>query len=114
MLGRIVLIVLQIVIAWIGGHIIAGYIPVSAQLGLFFFAAIFAALIYLTGVLGSQVLRGTGTPSTAALTSSFVVALIVAAVLTFGRDFIPPLPDWFSSRDAWVLAGAMLGYLIRR
>lgn len=114
MLGRILLIVMQIVIAWIGGHMFASYVAVGDPYQLFLYALSFAALIYLTGVLGSQLLRGTATPSTAALSTSVAFAIVAALILTFGQNVIPPLPDWFNSFDAWVLAAALVGYLIRR
>jgi uncharacterized membrane protein YoaK (UPF0700 family) len=113
MLSRLILILLQIVVAWVGAPLIYKYIP-SVGFGLFIYAVLFAILVYLTGVLAAQVLKDVGTRSSAALTASLIVALLAAAFVTFGPEFIPQIPKDLTSQRAIVLAGAILGYLARR
>jgi len=114
MLGKLILILLQVAVAWIGGPIIRSYIPINGGFDLFVYAVIFAILVYLTGVLCAQVLRDIGMPSTAALSTSLIIALLAAAFLIFAPQFIPDLPGTSISNRGFVLAGAILGYLIRR
>ena len=70
MLGRLILLLLQIVVAWFLAPIIAGYVPVAGVFGLFVFAIICAIIVFLVGVLGAQVLRDVGQPGSATLTSA--------------------------------------------
>ena len=114
MLGRLILILLQVIVAWFAGPIIYSYVPSPGVFGLFVYAAIFAVLVYLTGILAAQVLQDVGTPSPAALTTSLVVALLAAAFVVFALPYIPQFPGNTLSHRGIVLAGAILGYLMRR
>jgi hypothetical protein len=114
MLGKLILIVLQVIVAWGLGPILRGYIPVAGDFDLFVYAGIFAVLAYITGILASLVIKDVGTPSPAALTTSLVLALIFAAIATFAWQYIPNIPDTTISKRGFVLAGAILGYLMRR
>lgn len=114
MLGKLILIVLQIVVAWGAGPFLRGYIPSPGNFDLFVYAGIFAVLAYITGILASLVIKDVGMPSPAALTASLVLALITAAVATFAWNYIPNIPDTAISKRGFVLAGAILGYLMRR
>jgi hypothetical protein len=112
MLGRLVLVLLQISIAWYLAPHIAHKIPVKGDPALFVLAALFALISYFVGLLGAEVLKEVGRPSAGALTWSLVAALIGAGLLLvpqiwqavplkFDRLFIP-------------LAGAVLGYHLKR
>ena len=112
MLGRLVLILLQITIAWYVAPLIMRHIPVKGDPSLFALAALYALITYLVGLLGAEVLKDVGRPSAAALTWSLVFALIGAALLLvpqiwhavplkFDRLFVP-------------LAFAVLGYHLKR
>jgi uncharacterized membrane protein YoaK (UPF0700 family) len=114
MLGKLILIVLQVIVAWGAGTVVRGYIPAPGDFDLFVYAAIFAVLAYITGILAAVVIKDVGTPSPAALTSSLVIALIAAAIATFAWHFIPNIPDTTITKRGFVLAGAILGYLMRR
>lgn len=114
MLGRLILILLQAAIAWFLSPILAGYIPVPGAFSLFVLAILFAIIVFLVGVIGAQVLRGVGQPGTSALSWSLVLALICAAIATFAPDFVPQLTLGTLQARGLVLAGAILGYLIRR
>jgi hypothetical protein len=114
MLGRLILILLQVVIAWFAAPIIAGYIPVPGAFSLFLFAVICAVLVFLVGVIGAHILRDVGEPGSATLTWALILALIAAAVATWGPQLVPHVPWSRVSPRALVLAGAVLGYLVKR
>lgn len=112
MLGKILLIVLQIVVAWFLGPIIVGQVAIPGEFQLFFYALVFAVIVFVTGLLASMVLKDVGTPSSGTLTAAIVVALLAALLAKFGPTYIPELHT-IAQRNI-VLAGAILGYLIRR
>ena len=114
MLGKLVLVALQIVVGWGAGSIVRQYVPVSGAFDLFVYAGVFAVLAYATGILASLIIKDVGSPSPAALTSSLVLALIAAAVATYGMDLIPQLPGGTISKRGLVLAGAIVGYMLRK
>jgi hypothetical protein len=114
MLGRLILIVLQAIAAWGAGPIVRQYIPVSGALDLFVWAGVFAIIAYIVGILAALIIKDVGSPSPAALTASFIVALIAAAIATYGMDLIPQLPGGTISKRGLVLGGAILGYLLRQ
>ena len=116
MLSRLILLVLQLIIAWFAAPIIVRYIPGLGRMQLFVFAAVFAVVAWIVGLVLSQVLREVGMPSSSTLVSALVVALIGAALVTWLPVFVPDvrgamraLPDL-----AYPLIGAVLGYHIRR
>lgn len=114
MLGRLILILLQIVVAWFLAPIIAKYIPVAGIFSLFVFAVICAIIVFLVGVLAAQVLRDVGQPGSATLTWCLILALLAAAIATWGPSLLPQIP-WSRVPDrALVLAGAVLGYLVKK
>ena len=56
MLGKLILIVLQAIVAWGAGPILRQYIPVSGALDLFVYAGVFAVIAYITGILAALVI----------------------------------------------------------
>ena len=116
MLSRLILLLLQLVVAWVAAPYIVRYIPGLGKFQLFVYAAVFAVLVWLVGLVLSQVLRERGQPSGATLVTSLVVALIGAALVTWLPALVPDLrasmraiPDL-----AYPLIGALIGYHIRR
>ncbi|MGI9403715.1 MAG: hypothetical protein ACR2OF_04295 [Hyphomicrobium sp.] len=114
MLGRLILLLIQIVVAWFLAPEIAKYIPVAGFLSLFVFAIICAIIVFLVGVLAAQVLRDVGQPGSATLTWCLILALVAAAIATWGPDLVPQIPWGRVPDKALVLAGAILGYLVKR
>lgn len=113
MLGRLILLLLQIAIGWFGSNAIMGYIQFG-QFRLFIFAIVAAIVVFLVGIIAAQILREVGTPSSSTLSWAVIVALIAAALWTWGPQFLPQLP-WRQVRAEYaVLAGAILGYIIKR
>lgn len=116
MLGRLVLFLLQIVLGWFGSDAlmskVGGSIPGSFKL--FVFAVIASVVIYLIGVLAAQILKEVGAPSSATLSSTLLFALIAAALWTFGPGLISQIPWGKVKPEYAVLAGAILGYTIKK
>jgi drug/metabolite transporter (DMT)-like permease len=114
MLGRLVLLLLQIAGGYFLGKIAMRYIPVSGDLALFVYAVVVSVIIYLIGILAAQVLKDVSTPSTHALSTSLVLALIFAAIWVFVPALVPGIP-WDRVPSHWaVLIGAVLGYFAKR
>jgi hypothetical protein len=116
MLSRLILFVLQLIVAWFAAPVIVRYIPGMGRLELFVYAAVFAVLVWLVGVVGAQILKDTGTPSSAALASALVVALLAAAIYTWLPAFVPDATRVMLNlqEKAYPLIGAVLGYNLRR
>lgn len=116
MLSRLILLAVQLIVAWFAAPYIMRYIPGLGGLQLFVYAVVFAVLVWVVGLVLSQVLRGTGMPSSATLVTCMIVALIGAALITW----LPVLvPDFASTMRriptlAYPLIGAALGYHIKR
>lgn len=116
MLSRLVLLAVQLIVAWIGAPIIMRYIPGLGGLQLFVYAAVFAVLVWLVGLVLAQVLRDTGTPYSSTLVTSLVVALIGAALITWLPVFVPDIGRTMRQVPtlAYPLIGAVLGYHMKR
>ncbi len=116
LLSRLILLFAQAVIAWLATPVIVRYIPGLGGLQLFVYAVVFAVLVWVVGLVLSQVLRGAGMPSSGTLVAALVLALIGAAIVTWLPVFVPEarsamrtIPDL-----AYPLIGALLGYHIKR
>ncbi len=116
MLSRLILLAVQLIVAWVAAPYLVRYIPGLGRFQLFVYAAVFAVLVWVVGLVLSQVLRGTGMPSSATLAAALIVALIGAAVVTWLPVLVPTvrasmraIPDL-----AYPLIGALIGYHIRR
>ena len=57
MLSRLILLAVQLVVAWFAAPIIVRYIPGLGRFQLFVYAAVFAVLVWIVGLVLSQVLR---------------------------------------------------------
>lgn len=112
MFGYLVLMALQVAVAWFGAPQILTYIPISGDPKTFVHAVVFAVLVWLTGVVGSLVLKDVRMPTTSTLATSIVVALIFAGLL-FVPQVMSAIPFRFD-RMFLPLAGAVLGYMLRR
>ncbi len=116
MLGRLVLLLLQIVIGWYGATFLMGMINVPGTFQLYVFAIVCAIVVFLIGVIAAQVLKDVGTPSGHTLSWSLALALIAALLWNFGPT-LPLLKEipWSKIPAQYaVLAGALLGYHIKK
>jgi hypothetical protein len=116
MLSRLVLLAVQLIVAWIAAPYVVRYIPGMGRLEIFVYAAVFAVLVWIVGLVLSQVLRDTGMPSSGTLVSALVVALIAAAIYTWLPMFVPDAKRFMLNlpEKAYPLVGALIGYHIRR
>jgi hypothetical protein len=114
MLGRLILLLLQIVIGWLGSTAIMKYIQMGGIFRLFVFAIVAAIVVFLVGIIAAQVLREVGQPSSHTLSWAVVLALVAAALWTWGPQFVPQLPWRQVQAEYAVLAGAIIGYIIKR
>jgi hypothetical protein len=116
MLSRLVLLALQLIAAWFAAPIVVRYIPGLGRMQLFVFAAVFAVLVWVVGLVLAQVLRETGQPSSATLVASLVLAMIGAALVTWLPVLAPDLRGAMRNLPdlAYPLIGAVIGYHIRR
>lgn len=113
MLGRLILVLLQAIVAWFLAPIIAGHIPVPGVFSLFVFAIICAIIVFLVGIVAAQILRDVGQPGSSTLSWALIFALIAAALATWGPDLLPQVP-WTRHDRGLVVVGAILGYLLKR
>jgi hypothetical protein len=116
MLGRLILVILQLAVGYFGTNYIRGVLPAfGPPIDIFIYAIVVALLVTVVGFAGSLVLQGVGTPTTGTLTSALIFALIFAAltlvepVTAFVWSISPGIP-----RAVYPLVGAVLGYFIKR
>ncbi len=114
MLSKLILLLLQVAIAWVLTPFIYSKIPVPGDFGLLLYAILFSIIVFLTGVLGALVLKDVGTPSGGTLSAALIVALVVAALITFVPQIVALIPGNAVSQRGLVLAGALIGYWARR
>lgn len=114
MLGRLILIALQIVVGWVGAPFLLKYVPIGGDVQVFIHGAIFAVLVWITGVVGSLALKEVGMPSSATLTWALAGGLIGAALIVFKVPAMlpaafPKFPPLFLP-----LGLSILGYAIKK
>ncbi|MGF1649666.1 MAG: hypothetical protein ACFCUN_04390 [Hyphomicrobiaceae bacterium] len=114
MLGRIVLILIQVALAWRLMPEIARFLPPLGDLRIFAFALIFALLVWLVGLLGHYILKDVSQPTPSTLAVALGVALAFAAL-----TLIPDVPQAVAKvvkidTTLYPLIGAVIGYAIKR
>ncbi len=87
MLGRLILLLLQIVGGWFGANAIMKYIPNAGQFELFIFAVCCAIVVFLIGVVASLVLKEVGQPSSHTLSGRWHSHLLRPCSGHSVRDF---------------------------
>ena len=115
MLSQVVLALAQLAVGWFAGLYFARYVSGLGALELFVYAVVFAVIVWIVGLVLSQVLRDTRMPSSRTLVSALVGGLIGAALITLlpavAPEFLRLLPR--IPALAYPLVGAILGYLTR-
>lgn len=116
MLSRLILLAVQLAVAWFAAPEIMRYIPRFGDLQLFIYAVVFAVLVWLVGLVLSQVLRETGMPSSSTLVTCVIVGLIGAALIKWLPVLLPDIGRLLPRIDdrLYPLIGAVLGYHIKR
>ena len=114
MIGYLILLVLQIIAAWFGAPFIQQHIPVGGDMQIFVHAAIFAVIVWLAGVIASFALKDVRMPQTSTLALSLVLALAGAGI-TLVPQAVNAIHQVIDFPPLYLpLAGAVLGYMIRR
>ena len=72
MLSRLILLGLQLIAAWFAAPFIVRYIPGLGRMQLFMFAVVFAVVVWIVGLVLSQVLREAGMPTSSTLVSALI------------------------------------------
>jgi len=114
MIGRLILIVLQVAGGWGASHAALDAIKVSGDIRLYIFAIVAAVVIFFIGIIGSIVLRGVGRPGLGTLTWSVILALSAAALWSYGPMVFDQVPWNRIKPEATALIAAMVGYMIKR
>lgn len=115
MLGRLVLLLAQIIAGWGLAPRLVQMVPKFGEFRIFIYAIVFAVIVWIVGVIGGLVLKDVAKPSPAALSMALVGALIGA-----GLTLIPQVTGAVASlvagvpHNAYPLAGAVLGYALKR
>jgi hypothetical protein len=113
MLGRLILILLQITVGWFATNALMSQIKFG-EFRLFIFAVIAAIVVYLLGVIAAQVIKDVGAPSNQSLTMALFLALGAAAVVTWGPALLPQVP-WRQVPDKYlVMAAAIAGTILKK
>lgn len=113
MLGRLILILLQIILGWFASKAVMKFIAIG-DFKLLIFAIVCAVVIFLIGIIAAQVLRDVGQPGSPTLSMSLIFALVAAALWTFGPSLVPQIPWGRVNAEYAVLGAAILGYLAKR
>lgn len=113
MLGRLILILVQIGVAWFGAPFILRYLP--ADLGgdarTLIHAALFGLIAWVCGLVGSQALKDVAMPSSRTLAWALAGGLIGGLYVVFRLERYVPL----KFAPMFVPLGlAILGYSIKK
>ena len=112
MLGYLLLVVLQFVVAFIGAPNVLAYIPVSGDLQTFVHAAIYAVIVWIVGLVACFALKEVRMPTAATLVTSLIGAMVGAALMFFPQ-LLAAIPFRFPPLYL-PLIGAIIGYMLRR
>ena len=111
MLGRLVLILLQLAIGWFGAPQVLRYVPVGGDAQVFVLAVAAAIIVWAVGLIGAQVLKDVATPSAGTLAAALLGGVIGAAIVAFRLNQMVPINV---PPTLWPLGLATLGYALRK
>lgn len=111
MLGRLVLVLLQLAIGWFGAPEVLRYVPVGGDAQVFVYAVAAAVIVWVVGLIGAQVLKDVGTPSAGTLAAALLGGIIGAAIVAFKLNAMVPISI---PPNLWPLGLATLGYALRK
>ena len=115
MLGRLILLLVQVIGGWFGANAIMSAIKFG-EFRLFIFAVVASIVVFLIGVIAAQVLREVGAPGSPTLSRALTIAVIAALLWSFGPT-LPLLKEipWNKVPALYaVLGGAILGYHMKK
>lgn len=111
MLGRLVLILLQLAIGWFGAPQVLRYVPVGGDAQVFVYAVAAAIIVWVVGLIGAQVLKDVATPTAGTLAAALLGGVIGAAIVVFKLNQMVPINI---PPNLWPLGLATLGYALRK
>ena len=111
MLGKLILILLQLAIGWVLTPMVLRYVPVGGDAAFFVQGVAAAIIIWLVGVIGAQILKDVGTPSGATLAWALIGGLVGAAIVVFKVNAMIPIS---APLLLWPLGLAVLGYALKK
>lgn len=112
MLGRIVLILIQLAGAWFLAPFVAQYIPVDGVVRYVLYAVLFAVFAWLIGLVSAEVIKGVSKPQGSSFFWSIALAMVGAAILIapiYMPNFNFTLPLGLATLSI-PLIGAVVGY----
>lgn len=114
MLGRLILILVQLVVGWYASIEIMKNMPGLGKLDMFVIAAVFAVVVWAIGLLSAAVLKDVSQPGPSTLIFAFGAAVLFAAV-TFFPDAQRMIASVAGSLDVrlYPLIGAVVGYAVQ-
>ena len=114
MLGRLMLILVQLVVGWYAALEVVKGLPHLGNLDIFVLAAVFAILVWAIGLLAAAVLKDVSQPGAPALMFAFAAAVIFSALTVF-PDAQRAVASVAGNLDARIypLVGAVIGYAVQ-
>jgi hypothetical protein len=116
MLSRLILLVIQLVVAGLATEPAMALLPPFGGLRIFVYAVVAALIVYLVGLVLSQILRDTAPPSHATLLAAILCALAGALLFSFRADLPAAWRNLTRAlrEDLYPLLGAVVGYWLKR
>lgn len=111
MLGRLVLILLQLAVGWFAAPQVLRYVPVGGDAQVFVYAVAAAIIVWVVGLIGAQILKDVATPSAGTLAAALLGGVIGAAIVAFKINSMIPINV---PPNLWPLGLATLGYALRK
>lgn len=111
MLGRLVLVLLQLAIGWFGAPQVLRYVPIGGDAQVFVYAVAAAIIVWVVGLIAAQVLRDVRMPSAGTLAAALLGGIIGAAIVAFRLNTMVPIGI---PPNLWPLGLATLGYALRK
>ena len=114
MLGRLMLILVQLVVGWYAVLEIAKVLPPIGSLELFVLALLFAVLVWAIGLLAAAVLKDSAQPGPSALLFAAATAVVFSSLSMFpdAQSAIVSVARPVDIR-IYPLVGAVLGYAVQ-
>ena len=114
MLGRLMLILVQLVVGWYAALEIAKALTQFGSLYMYLLALLFAVLVWAIGLLAAAVLKDVSQPGPSALLVAFATAVVFSVLPLFpeAQNAIVSVTGPFDER-LYPLVGAVLGYSVQ-
>lgn len=115
MLGRIILVALQIAIGWFAAPQVLRYIPVSGDIAVLTQSVTFGVIVWMVGLIGAQALKDVSQPSTGTLAWAVIGGAIGGALVVFKVPAMIAASTGFAIVPMFLpLALAIVGYALKR